>query len=202
MRSAKRKEIPIIDVFAGPGGLGEGFSRLRDAVGNHPFHIALSIEKEVFAHHTLLLRSFYRQFDEYDVPDDYYRRLRGEITSEELFARHLAEHAASAHEAWHAELGSPTFPLVEIRARVDQQLSTFRETDRCVLIGGPPCQAYSLVGRSRNKGRKGYRFEDDPKATLYREYLQLIADVWPAVFIMENVKGLLSSQMDGQRIFN
>src|SRR5207253_7068043 len=97
MPSQKRKEIPIIDVFAGPGGLGEGFSRLRDAAGNHPFHIALSIEKEAFAHRTLLLRSFYRQFDD-EIPDDYYRRLRGEITIEELFACRPVEHAAAAQE--------------------------------------------------------------------------------------------------------
>jgi len=55
------KKISIIDLFAGPGGLGEGFSEFRK---NHrkPFKIAISIEKEKFAHQTLSLRSFYRQF--------------------------------------------------------------------------------------------------------------------------------------------
>src|SRR5207249_1685331 len=138
------------------------FSRVRDAAGNHPFHIALSIEKEAFAHRTLLLRSFYRQFDD-EIPDDYYRRLRGEITIEELFACRPIEHAAAAQESWHAELGSAKFPLDNIRSRVDEQLRAFRDTDRCVLIGGPPCQAYSLAGRSRNKGNKAYVFEKDAR---------------------------------------
>ena len=55
--------IPVIDVFAGPGGLGEGFSALRDSRSGLPiFKIALSIEKDHVAHLTLRLRSFFRQF--------------------------------------------------------------------------------------------------------------------------------------------
>ena len=53
--------IPFIDIFAGPGGLGEGFSSLKYK-GSHVFKPVLSIEKEKRAHETLLLRSFYRQF--------------------------------------------------------------------------------------------------------------------------------------------
>lgn len=71
-----------------------------------------------------------------------------------------------------------------------------------MLLGGPPCQAYSLAGRSRNKGKANYRLADDPKAHLYLEYLQLIADSWPAVFIMENVRGLLSARMDDELVFD
>jgi DNA (cytosine-5)-methyltransferase 1 len=55
--------IPIIDIFAGPGGLGEGFCSLTDDRNKRVFKIALSIEKEFFAHQTLTLRNFYRQFD-------------------------------------------------------------------------------------------------------------------------------------------
>ena len=51
-----------------------------------------------------------------------------------------------------------------------------------VLIGGPPCQAYSVAGRVRNKGIKNYRIEDDDRSTLYREYLRIIAEHKPAVF--------------------
>ena len=58
----KPKPIRVIDIFAGPGGLGEGFSALTDKRSNPLFKIALSIEKEKFAHQTLELRSFYRQF--------------------------------------------------------------------------------------------------------------------------------------------
>ena len=54
----KKKEVPIIDLFAGPGGLGEGFSSLKNS-----FVIKLSIEKDENAHQTLELRSFARQFN-------------------------------------------------------------------------------------------------------------------------------------------
>ena len=195
------RQIPIIDVFAGPGGLGEGFSRLRDASGNPPFHIALSAEKDPIAHRTLLLRSFYRQFSQRDVPGDYYDRLRGTITSAELFQRYPEQFTEANREAWCAELGSSRTTVDDVRKRVDERLFTFRATDRCVLIGGPPCQAYSLAGRSRNKGIENYVFEKDARTRLYIEYLQMLADFRPAVFIMENVKGLLSSRHSGRGMF-
>ena len=56
------KQIPIIDLFAGPGGLGEGFTSVVDKNNNRYFKIALSIEKDEFAHKTLTLRRFLRQF--------------------------------------------------------------------------------------------------------------------------------------------
>ncbi len=64
-------------------------------------------------------------------------------------------------------------------------------------VGGPPCQAYSVVGRARNQAIKGYSFEDDARRDLYRDYLKVIARHWPSVFVMENVKGLLSSKIQG-----
>ena len=63
--------FPVVDLFAGPGGLGEGFSSLRDKRGNRPFHITLSIEKEASAFKTLRLRSFLRQFND-GFPARYY----------------------------------------------------------------------------------------------------------------------------------
>lgn len=70
-----------------------------------------------------------------------------------------------------------------------------------MLIGGPPCQAYSIVGRSRNRGTKGYLAENDHRHFLYREYLHVIAEFRPAIFVMENVKGILSSQVHERQIF-
>ena len=62
--------IKVIDLFAGPGGLGEGFSALRNSADQRPFKIALSVEKEASAHRTLTLRSLFRQFPDGEVPDD------------------------------------------------------------------------------------------------------------------------------------
>src|SRR5215467_837455 len=96
--------IPVIDLFAGPGGLSEGMASY--CLGKYkPFSIRLSIEKEAWAHQTLELRAFFRQFGS-RVTEDYYRFLRGELSRDQLFQRHPAERDAAKAEARHAELGS------------------------------------------------------------------------------------------------
>ena len=70
-----------------------------------------------------------------------------------------------------------------------------------IVIGGPPCQAYSLVGRARNRGKQDYVAENDPKHYLYRHYIEILGRLRPAAFVMENVKGMLSSSVDGSPIF-
>jgi len=73
--------------------------------------------------------------------------------------------------------------------------------DKWVLIGGPPCQAYSTAGRSKNRSLKGYKPEKDNRNFLYLEYLRIIANHWPAVFVMENVRGILSSKVKKNLLF-
>lgn len=183
--------IPVIDIFAGPGGLGEGFSSLVSETNERVFKIKLSIEKETHAHRTLQLRAFFRQFSLAEVPEEYYEVLRSERTISSLYSS-FPEHAAAAKtEAIQATLGPESWPM--IAQRIESALDGDREW---VLIGGPPCQAYSLVGRARNKNKKGYAPLEDEKHFLYREYLRIIANFWPSVFVMENVKGLLSSKPD------
>jgi DNA (cytosine-5)-methyltransferase 1 len=196
--------IPVLDLFAGPGGLGEGFNAFVNTQGQRIFKTALSIEKDSIAHKTLLLRSFFRQFEPGSAPAAYYEKLRQKLTTDELLAAYPREAAAARAEAWNATLGdSATTPLPLLRRRVQDALRPFSDGEsRWALIGGPPCQAYSLVGRSRNRGKAGYRLEDDPRARLYLEYLQIIGDFWPAVFVMENVRGLLSAQFDGQPVID
>lgn len=187
----------VIDLFAGPGGLGEGFS----AAGHSgSFRVALSIEMEKTAHATLTLRSFFRLFGE-DAPDEYYRYVRGEIGIDELAAAHPREWACAGTEAWEAELGGTSFDHLQVRERVDAALGPDAVGGDTVVLGGPPCQAYSLVGRSRMLRVRGAEFESDRRHVLYREYLKILADHAPAVFVLENVKGLLSSRHKGERIF-
>lgn len=188
--------IPVVDVFAGPGGLGEGFSAIRSETGHPRFRLCLSIEKDPRAHRTLQIRSFWRQFLLGAVPTAYYDFLRGDITQEELFKRFPLQAKQATTQAWLAELGRVSRGAV--RTRIQSALSGAHPW---VLIGGPPCQAYSIVGRSRNKGNEKYKPEEDKRHRLYRQYLKIIADHWPAVFVMENVKGLLSSTVKNERIF-
>lgn len=195
--TSQHAPVPVIDLFAGPGGLGEGFAGIRHG-GRRPFQIVLSIEKEPWAHATLTLRSFFRQFEQ-RVPEAYYRFLRGEMSLEDLYARFPKESAAAQSEAWLAELGRTD--QHEVHSRISRAVAGAKTW---VLIGGPPCQAYSLVGRARRRNDRS--FATDEKHTLYRQYLQIIARHEPPVFVMENVKGLLSSRHEGewmmQRIMN
>jgi len=191
--------IPIIDLFAGPGGLGEGFCSVLDAKDRRMFKIKLSIEKDEHAHQTLELRAFFREFEPDRVPDDYYAHLRGEISREDLFARHPVAAAAAAAESWKAELGGASAPEKTVDERINKALNGSK---KWVLIGGPPCQAYSLVGRSRVIGGEGLkRYENDPKHGLYRHYLRILAVHRPPVFVMENVKGLLSARVRKENMF-
>lgn len=188
--------IPIIDLFAGPGGLGEGFSSLKIDDKIRPFKIVLSIEKDPVAHKTLQLRSFYRQFKDSRVPDEYYYYIQGRIGREELFQKYKLEARAASSEAWNAELGK--IKHLDVFEKIRKSIGNAK---KWALIGGPPCQAYSLVGRSRMRGSDPAAFEKDHRHFLYKEYLKIILDFAPPVFVIENVKGILSSKIDGENIF-
>ena len=126
-------------------------------------------------------------------------RLRGDISFQQFFnSSDLTEEARSAYgHARQATLGEVATTEVDSWIR-----SVIEGKDRWVLIGGPPCQAYSLAGRSRMRGADPKAFEEDKRHFLYREYLRIIRDFGPAVFVMENVKGILSSTHGGSRIFD
>ena len=189
--------VPVIDLFAGPGGLSEGFSSFPLGSADPAFKVALSIEKEAAAHKTLELRAFFRQFQQEPVPPEYYEYLRGEISRESLFAKHEKQASQAKDEAWQATLGEQDHS--EVVERIDGALGGAKKN--WVLVGGPPCQAYSLVGRARRTGTPDDEFAKDGRHTLYLEYLKILHEHSPAVFIFENVKGLLSSKHAGDPIF-
>jgi DNA (cytosine-5)-methyltransferase 1 len=194
----KLASIPVIDLFAGPGGLGEGFSSIRNSDGGKVFDIRLSIEKDPVAHRTLSLRALFRSFEKDEVPDAYYDYVRGDITLPQLMSSHqITEDAKAAYG--HAKKAT----LGEIQpSEVDGWIrDAIGDANPWILIGGPPCQAYSLAGRSRMRGVDPKAFEDDKRHFLYKEYLRIISDFGPSVFVMENVKGILSSTHGGSGIF-
>jgi DNA (cytosine-5)-methyltransferase 1 len=195
---SKMNAIPVIDLFAGPGGLCEGFSSVFDETGARRFAVKVSVEMDPIAHRTLLLRAIFRKFPRGKVPGVYYDYIRGELTREEFLTHPEIQDAAeqATREARCAELGAT--PAKEVDDWIRDALGN--QTD-WVLIGGPPCQAYSLAGRSRLRGKDRKKFEADAKHFLYIEYLRIIQRFAPAVFVMENVKGMLNSTNAGKRIF-
>lgn len=189
--------LPIVDLFAGPGGLGEGFSQFNDG---RTFHITVSAEMNSAAHSTLRLRAYYRLLKAMNENklDVYYKYCNGEAD---------LPYDDSTKEIW-GRAGLEARQLTLGLDKDNQTLETILNdkgicpTKPWVLIGGPPCQAYSLVGRSRNAGIKDYRPETDARHFLYKEYLKIIQKYKPAIFVMENVKGILSSKINGKKIFH
>jgi DNA (cytosine-5)-methyltransferase 1 len=185
--------IPTIDLFAGPGGLGEGFE------SSDLFKISTSIECDIYAHKTLELRTFARQFSSKTIHEDYYQYLQGKISRDELFTLHPDEAEAARLLARLGRLGDEKeTPSKLVDAWISESLNP---KGNWVLIGGPPCQAYSLVGRARRTREDRISFEKDEKHGLYKEYLRILEKHQPAVFVMENVKGILSAKLGGQPIF-
>lgn len=189
--------IPIVDLFAGPGGLGEGFSSIDEGKA---FNIIVSAEMEASAHQTLRLRSFYRILRRKgkDALKSYYRFCNGE-TSVPYDDDTLPAWKEAELEARQLTLGTK-IANKELNAILDE--AKIGPSKPWVLIGGPPCQAYSLVGRARNRGIADYVPEKDHRHYLYKEYLRIIHRYKPAVFVMENVKGILSSKINKQHIFH
>jgi DNA (cytosine-5)-methyltransferase 1 len=190
------KVFQVVDLFAGPGGLAEGFSSFADRDEHRPFDVTISIEKEASAHQTLRLRSFLRQFDG-DYPAEYYDFLNHGGPQPDWSLLCPEEWKSACEEALRLELGTPAADRI-----VKKRIAALRASGcSTVVIGGPPCQAYSLAGRVRNQGKVDYVPENDHRHFLYQEYINILEQLQPAAFVMENVKGMLSSSIDGGRIF-
>lgn len=189
--------IPVVDVFAGPGGLNEGFSAVEDGDGSPVFDVVASFEKDPDAVRTLTLRAATRLLPDKAGYAPYLSTLRTarglqDFAANDQIASALQHAAAHIHQI---ELGEPN------RHRVNEIIDgSLNGSRQWVLIGGPPCQAYSLVGRSRRAHDE--KFYEDEKHFLYREYLDIIKEHRPTVFVMENVKGLLSASHGGTRMFD
>ena len=95
-------------------------------------------------------------------------------------------------------LGDNSFTDIELHKILRKKLKGKKDW---MLVGGPPCQAYSRSGRARNKAIPGYRAETDERHFLYEQYLKVITEHAPPVFLMENVPGILSSRVNGELIF-
>jgi DNA (cytosine-5)-methyltransferase 1 len=196
-------KINVIDLFAGPGGLGEGFFSFKNGDASYPFRGICSVEMDLHAHSTLTLRAFYRKVTEInlDIPKEYYLYTNGEASEPcNEGTRHLWDEAKK--ETINLELGKDKLRDIEIFTKLKVLHKDNLEKQPTLLIGGPPCQAYSLVGRARNKGKKNYVAEEDHRHFLYKEYLKIMELFSPEIFIMENVKGMLSSQVNGGEVFN
>ena len=184
MNYLMKKEFNFIDLFAGAGGLSEGFIRAG-------FTSVAHVEMDKAACNTLLTRTAYYHLKEKSELDTYLRYLKGEVRRKEL-------HGLLPEEKRKSVINLPISDQTneEIFQRIDQ-LKGSQTID--LIIGGPPCQAYSLAGRSRDKNK----MKDDPRNYLFVQYAKYLEYYQPNYFVFENVLGLLSAKKeDGTRYFD
>lgn len=164
-----------IDLFAGAGGFSEGFKR----AGYEPI---AHIEVDPAACFTLKTRLAYHYLTENDKTDIYIQYLSGTISREQLYSYVPSNILQSVINLSISDKNNPIiFQLID-EIKGDNKID--------VIVGGPPCQAYSLVGRARDKnGMKG-----DHRNFLYIQYGRFLKKYSPKVFVFENVIGLLSAE--------
>ena len=190
--------IQVVDLFSGPGGLAEGFAGYRDEQGHAPFEISLSVENEQSAYRTLLLRALLRKFGD-SYPSCYYAFLNDGGTEPDWAELYPRQWEAAVRETLQLEIGTAAANVV-----VDARIQAIRRQSAggTVLLGGPPCQSYSLVGRARNTGNASYDPTTDGRLFLYLEFVRAMGVLRPAVAIMDNVKGILSARAGGRAVID
>lgn len=150
------------------------------------------------AHRTLRLRAFLRKFRAF--PDEYYEYVNGLLPSEPDWATlYPEEWQESDKETPRVELGT-----TEATRLLEKRIREIRgeHGTRTMLLGGPPCQSYSIAGRARNAGNPNYNIKKDERLSLYKEYALVLGLLQPWVAVMENVKGMLSAKYEGKPVFD
>lgn len=177
-------ELRYLDLFAGAGGLSEGFIRAGFIPVSH-------VEMDIAACYTLKTRLAYKWLWDKGRSDIYDSYLQGEITRDAFYTE-IPESLLSTVLNYEISWDN----IEEVFQRIDNNLHG-EKID--LIVGGPPCQAYSLIGRARDKnGMLG-----DKRNYLYILYGEFLKKYQPEYFVFENVTGLLSAKdTDEQLHFN
>ena len=178
-----RMPIRFLDLFAGAGGLSEGFIQTGYTPVAH-------VEMDKAACNTLRTRAAFHYLCKHGRKDIYIQYLNGKISRAELYAAVPKRELDAIIEK---PIGAETNP--EIFDAIDA-LKGDKPID--LILGGPPCQAYSLVGRSR----VGAAIKEDKRNYLFKYYVQFLERFKPKYFVFENVTGLCSAKDEhGNKFF-
>ena len=173
------KSLNYIDLFAGAGGLSEGFIRSG-------FNPIAHVEMNKDACETLKTRAAYHWLKENGKEQKYYNYLKSENKDKQLFWKEVPDDIIN--RVINKEISQDT--LSYIFNKIDEY-SKEKKID--LIIGGPPCQAYSVAGRARRN------MENDPRNYLYKYYVEFLKYYRPRMFVFENVPGILSAS-NGQHL--
>ena len=168
----------FIDLFAGAGGLSEGFFNMN-------FNPIAHVEMNTYAAETLRTRSCYYYYKKTDQLNVYYEYLLGNITRDQMYEM---VPGGVLESVINDEISDKTYKNIFNKIDEIMEADGIKQVD--IIIGGPPCQAYSLVGRASDPNG----MEDDPRNDLYIQYVRFLNKYKPKMFVFENVPGLFSAK--------
>ena len=171
------EQLTYMELFAGAGGLAEGFLRVGFIPVTH-------IEMDKYASLTTKTRLTYHYLKKENKLSVYRTYLKGQISRDELYS-HLPDDYTAI--VINEEIKEENLAI--LFGKIEENLTRLGLKKIKVIAGGPPCQAYSLVGRARDP----YNMENDPRNYLYKLYAEFLKKFEPEVFVFENVPGLLSA---------
>jgi len=171
-------DMNFIDLFAGAGGLSEGFIR----AGYTPL---AHIEMDKYACDTLKTRAAYHYLKSKNKLGVYKKYLRQKQEKEDGSKLWKQVPEKIINSVIHSTIGKDTI------ASLFEQIDNLKENKSIdIIIGGPPCQAYSVVGRAR----MGKSVENDPRNELYKYYVKFLEQYKPKMFVFENVIGIKTAK--------
>ncbi|MCY9178065.1 DNA cytosine methyltransferase [Bacillus inaquosorum] len=167
--------MKVIDLFAGAGGLSEGFRQ-------EGYEIVAHVEMDKSACNTLRTREAYYYLKQKKLLNIYNEYLLQNITRGELY-KYIPQEILD--KVIQTEISNKTIP--KIFAQIEEIIG---EETVDLIIGGPPCQAYSTAGKARDPNK----MKNDPRNYFYRYYIRFLKKFNPKIFVFENVRGILTAQ--------
>lgn len=176
-----KKQLPrdqrpkVLDLFAGAGGFSEGFIKAGCEMIGH-------IEMDKNACDTLITRMIYHALVRRGKIDEYKDYILGKVTRESLIEKHGLQKERGSVIC--SKIGEDNYKnlIEQIEVRLNGQ-------DLDIIVGGPPCQAYSFIGRARDENN----MRNDDRNFLYKYYVEFLKALKPKIFVFENVPGLKSA---------
>lgn len=184
MKISPNEKYTFIDLFAGAGGLSEGFIQAG-------FSPIAHVEMNKYAAETLVTRCGYYYLQENHKVEEYYKYLGGELSREgflNLIPKRIKETIICE--------AMSNSSMNKIYRNIDGIMKVQGISKVDVIIGGPPCQAYSLVGRAQSSHME-VPMKDDHRNNLYLLYAKMLKKYKPKMFVFENVMGIKSANNRG-----
>ena len=181
---ATKAPYNFIDLFAGAGGLSEGFIQAG-------FSPIAHVEMNPYAAQTLETRTGYYYLKEQGNLDIYFDYIKGKISRDE-YLKSIPEELLKS--VCCETMSDETLP--GLFDTIDDILTEKGIEKVDVIIGGPPCQAYSLVGRAQSSHMEN-PMATDPRNDLYKLYAKFLKKYQPKMFVFENVMGIQTARDGG-----